>query len=167
MIFTFSRSDMIDILIFIACIFAYLVVSYALPILIIQKKLRKHYREWIKMGAYWGRHYRKIIIKNKVFYTDEFTMDLFIAAICGSLGGGFGCKILLFNFDLADYVKDDIWIASMIASSIIIFVVTQIERFRIIDDELSIHKEMEGNDFNELKELEKKKRDCKEYILNK
>ncbi len=147
--------------------FAYLILSYALPILIIQKKLRKHYREWIRMGAYWGRHYRKIIVRNKVFYTDEFTGDLFIAAICGLLGGGFGCKILLFNFDLADYIKDDILIVSIIASSIIMFVVTQIERFRIIDDELSIHKEMQGNDFDELEELEKMKGDCKEYILNK
>ena len=120
------------------------------------------------MGAYWGRHYRKIIVRRKIFYTDEFIMDLVRATLCGFLGGGFGCKVLLFNFDLPDYIKDDVRIASIVASStIIIFIATQVERFRIIDDEISIHKSIKGDDFNEGEELDKMKRDCKDYILNK
>jgi len=157
---------MTDILIYIVCFLVYLALSYALPIFIIQNKLRKHYREWIRWGAYWGRHSRKIIIRNKVFYTDEFLMDLIIAGIVGLLGGGFGCKILFFNFYLADHIKDDIWIASVIANSIILFVATQIERFYIIDDELSIYKEIKGNEFIESEEFKKMKRDCKKYIVN-
>jgi len=155
-----------DILIYTICIFVYLLMSTVLPLYFIKKSLRKHYREWIGMGAYWARHYRKIIIKQKVFYTDEFTMDLIIAILSGFLGGGFGSKILLWNFDLPNYIKDDIRIAAIIASSILVFFVTQVERFRIIDDELSILKRIKGDNFHEDKEMEKMKRDCKDYIIN-
>lgn len=158
---------MTDILIYTSCIFVYLAASLALPLYFIRKDLRKHYREWIGIGAYWGRRYRKIIVKQKIFYTDESTLDLVRATLCGFLGGGFGCKILLFNFDLPDYIKDDVRIASIVASSIIIFIATQIERFRIIDDEISIHKCIKGDDFDEGEELDKMKRNCKDYILNK
>ena len=87
-------------------------------------------------------------------------MDLIIAILSGFLGGGFGSKILLWNFDLPNYVKYDIKTASIIASSILIFFVTQVERFRIIDDELSIFKRIKGDNFHENKEIEKMKRDC-------
>lgn len=117
----------------------YIIFSYALPSLFIQRSLRKHYREWIvDSGAYWGRAYDKWIISNRVFYTDELTWDILTSLFSGIVFGNIGARILLIYLEIDQQFI--LITGTAISSALLLFAFAQLERFRLIDATLEIKK---------------------------
>ena len=64
-------------------IFGWTTLCYALPREYMRRSAGQHYREWVGTRAYWGRHYDKWIIGDRVFYTDEFWGDIIFCLVAG------------------------------------------------------------------------------------
>jgi hypothetical protein len=122
-----------------------ILASYALPHRFIQAALRDHYRDWMTSQAYWGRAYYKWIVKYRIFYTDEFTSDLLIAALCGLISGAIFSLLSPMMFD--GFLREDLFLElflpPFVATTALLFVTAQIERMQFIDDELRTRKELE------------------------
>lgn len=122
---------------FVVC--AFILFSYALPSYFIQRSLRRHYREWIvDSKAYWHRFSDKWVIGNRVFYTDELTYDILVSLLYGIVLGNIGARIL-FSFLEIDQ-KFVFIVGTAIATALLLFAFTQLERVRLIDAALEVKK---------------------------
>lgn len=158
---------MTDILLIIICITVYLLITTALPLIIIRKKLIAHYRRTISRTSYWHNHQRKVIIMGKIYYLDDLFLDCIVSVGLGFLCGGQGSKILLCNLYAHDFIKHDFFIASSISVGFLILIVTQVMRFETITEELVHFKSLQGEKFDEKSEELKMRREGQHFILNK
>ena len=115
----------------------YILLCYALPHLLFKFFLRRHYKDWVKSGAYWRRSYPKFIIKGRIFYRDELWHDVVGAALCGVIFGTAGTIVLFYMIQLDSYYRYLLILPSVAASFVLLLVSIIVERITIIDDEIS------------------------------
>jgi hypothetical protein len=123
----------------VAGVIAYVLISYAAPRELLRKSLERHYRDWIvNSKAYWLRASDKWVINQRIYYTDELRNDVLVSVLFGTFGGlgGIYAFVTLTSRELAGFLA-----APTIPSTVLLlFVLTQVDRVRLIDTEIALRK---------------------------
>jgi hypothetical protein len=133
-------SDVIPSSRLVLAVVAWLVLCYAIPREVMQRSVRQHYREWVKVRAYWRRNYDKWIVGNRIFYTDEFWSDIVESLFFGLAPSlvYVACLKRITNID--DYYP--FLVASAVSSTAILFILRLNDRCHIADDEIARRHEL-------------------------
>jgi hypothetical protein len=109
-----------------------------------RRSAAQHYREGVRARAYWGRHYDKWIIGNRVFYTDEVLGDILSCLFAGpALNVAFA---LLLDKVASDYLSLPFAIgtfqlhallAASISTSLLLLLTRMYDRCHLADQEIA------------------------------
>lgn len=119
-------------------------LCYALPREYMRRSAAQHYREWVRARAYWGRHYDKWIVGDRIFYTDEFWGDITFCLFAGPainlayvlLLDKLGSKYISLPFQ-SEALQLQTILGASITSSLLLLATRFYDRCHLADEEIA------------------------------